>query len=154
MKWFRKTVDEREELEIMRIESSAYYVFLFGLAIAIIVQVYASGSIEYVVGELIVLLAGVGWAMVGYFRKGIWDYRTKPGIKSYFGYSLIAALTFGILILLARLFLSGEDLLTSLRYFFFYFIIIFSALFLTMALYGNITKRRRKKLEQQFDDTE
>ena len=73
MKWVRKIVDEREELEIMRIESSSYYVFLFGLGIAIVVQSFVFWSFEHVIGELIILLAGVGWAMVGYFRKGVWD---------------------------------------------------------------------------------
>ena len=151
MNWFRKVIDEREELEIKRIESGAYYVFLSGLGIAIVVQVFMFESLQYVAGELIVLLAGAGWAMVGYFRKGIWDCRTKPGMKSYIGYSLFFTLVYGIIILVMR-FLSGADMLTSLRFAAINSIVMFFALFLLFALLGNIIKWRRKKLEQEFDD--
>ena len=155
MKWFRKVVDEREELELRRIESSACYVFIFGLGIAIIVQLLAfEMNFEHVVGELTILLIGVGWAMVGYFRKGIWDYRTKPGIKVYAGYCFIAALVYVILSTLARYFRSEADLLTCLKYSVINSIIIFSVVFLTLTLFGIVTKRRRKKLEQKFEDAD
>ena len=79
MKWFRNLTDEREELELRRIESGAYYVFLLGLDIAIIVQFIIYGiSFEHVIGEIIVLLAGVAWVMVGYIRRGIWDLKQNP----------------------------------------------------------------------------
>ena len=151
MNWFRKVVDEREELEIKRIESGAYYVFLSGLGIAIVVQAFMFESLLYVAGEFIILLAGAGWAMVGYFRKGIWDYRTKPGMKSYIGYSLFVTLVYGIIILVMR-FLSGADILASLRFAAINSIVMFFALFLLFALLGTIIKWRRRKLEQEFDD--
>ena len=155
MKWFRKVVDEREELELRRIESSACYVFIFGLGIAIIVQLLAfEMNFEHVVGELTILLIGVGWAMVGYFRKGIWDYRTKPGIKAYVGCSFITALSYVILSTLARYFRSEIDFIDCLKYAAVNSIFIFSAVFLVAALFGTITKQRRKKLEQRSEDTD
>ena len=155
MKRFRKAVDEREELEVRRIESHAYYVFLLGLGIAIIVQSFVSGvSFEHVVGEFIVLLAGVGWAMVGYYRKGIWDYKTKLGIKTYVGTGFITALVYLIISTFARYFRSETDLLACLKYAAINSILVFSTVFLFMALYGTVTKRRRKKLEQKFEDAD
>ena len=155
MNWFRNVVDEREDLEAKRIESGAYYVFLFGLGIAIIVQSFIFGiSFENVVGELIILLIGVGWAMVGYFRKGIWDYRTKPGIKVYVGTGFVTALVYVIISTLARYFRSEADLLTSLKYAAIGSITIFFVVFIILALVGTITMQRRKKLEQKFEDAD
>ena len=154
MKWFRKIVDEREEIEIRRIESSAYYVLVFSLGIAIIVQAFVFGSAEHVVGELIVLLVGTGWAFFWSFRKGVWDYRTKPGIKVYIICSLITALAYVIISTLFRYFRSDTDLLTCLRYAALNSIVWFSVVFLSMTFHGTITKQRRKKLEQKFEDAE
>ena len=155
MKWFYKVVDEREESEIRRVESGAFYVFMLGLGISIIVQSFFPGmNFERVAGELIVLLVGVGWSMVGYIRKGLWDYRTKPGIRVYVGAGFITALVYVIISTLARYFLSEFDLLTCLKYAAISSITIFFAVFLVTMLFGTVIKLRRIKLEQKFEDAD
>ena len=155
MKWFRKVADEREEAELRRVESSAFYVFVIGLGIAVIVQMTVFDmSFEHVVGELIILLTGVGWVMVGNFRKGIWDYRTKPGIKVYFGCGFITALIYVVLSTFVRYFRSETDFLTCIKYSVINSVFIFSAVFLIVALFGTVTKRRRNKLEQKYEDAD
>ena len=154
MKWFRKVVDEREESELRHIESRAYFVFVLGLGIAIIVQSLVGMSFEHVLGEFIVLLVGVGWVMAGYFRKGLWDYRAKPGIKAYVGTGFFTALIYMIISTSARYFRSETELLICLKYAAVNSVIIFSAVFSVTMLFGTVTKRRRKKLEQKFEDSD
>jgi hypothetical protein len=149
MKLFRKVVDERQEQELKRIESGAYYVFLFGLGISILVQlIMFDFDITHIAGELIVLFMGVAWAMIGYIRRGIWDYYTKPGIKSYLICSTIVGLVYGIL----GYFYSGISFSDFLPTFALRFLWFFVIMFLMLSLLGTIIKMRAEKLQKENED--
>ena len=149
MKLFRKVVDERQEQELKRIESGAYYVFLFGLGISILVQrIIFDFDITHIAGELIVLIIGATWAMIGYIRRGIWDYFTKPGVKTYSIYSAVAGIIYGVL----GYFRSDVSFLDFLPTFAIRFLWFFVIMFLIIAFTGTIVKMRAKKLQQKYND--
>jgi hypothetical protein len=152
MKLFRKVVDEREELEMMRVERTSYYVTFAALLIAIIVQnVLYDFELMPIAGEFIALIAGAVWMCIGFVRRGIWDYHTKPGMKTYLVYSLLGALVFGSLMPLMRYLADGMTLQLVLPIFAINFVSIFALIFVTMLIYGESVKRRRKKLDEKFD---
>jgi hypothetical protein len=152
MKLFRKIVDEREELEMMRVERTGYYVVFAGLVIAIIVQtVLFDYDFLPIAGEFIALIAGAVWTCIGFVRRGVWDYHTKPGMKTYLIYSLIGALVFGCLMPLMRYFKYELPLQWVLVMFAINFVSIFALIFVTLLIYGESVKRRRKKLDEKFD---
>ena len=56
MKLFRKIIDERQELEAMKITGTGFWILFFGLMLAIILQLFFfEFDIRYILGELVVL---------------------------------------------------------------------------------------------------
>jgi len=153
MKLFRKIVDERQELEMMRVERGSFWVMLLALVVAILVQLFALGyDFEHIAGEFIVLVIGAVWSTAGYLRRGSWDYFTKPGVKTYALYSLAAGIIFGLVAPLTRYFRYGAPLLDCLRVFVINFTSVYILAFLTLLLLGTITKKRQKKLQQEYKE--
>lgn len=155
MKLFRKVIDERQELEMMRVERVSFWIMFFSLIIAIFVQLLVLGfDFEHVAGEFIILLTVAVWATIGYTRCGAWDYFTKPGMKSYVIYSLGGGFIFGLMVPLTWYFKYDTPLLSCLLTFAINFAILFPLLFLTLWLVGSIVKKRQEKLQQEYEDGE
>lgn len=153
MKLFRKVIDERQELEMMRVERSSFWVMFVGLAVVITAQVFAFNfDFEHIAGESVVLIIGVAWALIGYIRRGSWDYFTKPGMKSYVLYSIAAAVIFGTFAPLKRYLRDGASLTDSLLLFAINFVFLFILVFVSLFLVGTITKKRQNKLQQEYMD--
>jgi drug/metabolite transporter (DMT)-like permease len=151
MKIFRKIVDERQELEMMRVERASFWVIFFALVIVISVQTLALGfDLKHIAGESVALALGAVWAVAGHIRKGSYDYFTKPGMKSYVGYSLAGGLIFGLAAPLANYFRYDTPIGYCLLFFVINFVCIFVLCFLALLLLGNITKKRQKKLQQEY----
>ena len=77
MKWFKKSsLDEMQELRLLKIESRGFWIGFIGLFLAIVVQIviYGTESIrEVYVGEFIVFLCMGIYLIVECLRNGIWD---------------------------------------------------------------------------------
>ena len=133
----------------MRIESGACYVIILALGISVIVQIIVFDfDIIHIAGEMIVLLIGVAWALIGYIRRGIYDNFTKPGIKSYIAYSAVVGIIYGILGYF-RFDSSFSDFLPILA---FRFLWLFVIMFVMLSLIGSIIKMRTKKLQQKYEE--
>lgn len=153
MKLFRKIIDERQELEMMRVERVGFWLLYLGLVVAIIVQLFVFGfDFKHLAGEFIVLIVGCVVMLIGYMRRGSWDYFTKPGMKSYIIYSLGGGLLFALPMPIAAYFYNGLSFLNCLSIFAINFLFLFSLLFLLLWLLGSVTKRRQKKLEQESEE--
>jgi len=153
MKLFRKVVDERQEREMMGIERIGFWIMYFGLVAALLVQLLVLDfDIAHLSGKLTMLLIGTAWLVVGYYRKGLWDYFFNPGIKSYTFTGVIAGILNGIMLFFFYYFRLNLSLAESLRSSAIWFLAMFIVTFLLTALHGTVIKRRRMKLQQKYKD--
>ena len=161
MRWlkkiFAKKVDERQEMDLLRIEHYSFWLMYFLLFIEIVIQGFILGEHDKVEGELIVFLVASAFLLIGCARKGVWSYQSQkvPGVKSYLLYSLIAGVISGIIGVFNGLKWTGNvpALMANM--------IVMAAgtfvlTFIVFLIGGSITKKRVKKLEMEAmeDDEE
>jgi len=107
---------------------------------------------------------GFGWAifmiccggfMVGCYKKGQWDFYSKPTTKNYLIYSLIGsgsfAVIYAITMYLNHAYLK-DNLLALGALTAFIFAMLFALIFVALFITGTLVKKRQKKLENQFSD--
>ena len=156
-KIFAKKVDERQEMDLLRIEHYGFWLMYFLLFIEIIIQGMILGEHDKVVGEGIAFVVVSVFLVISCARKGVWTYQSKkvPGVKSYLWYSLIAGVLAGIIGVFNGLKWTGNvpALMANM--------IVMAAgtfvlTFIVFLIVGGITKKREKKLEMEAieDDDE
>lgn len=156
MKKFKKVVDERQEMELYKIEHVCFWLVLWLLLGSIIIQsMFLNAPFSQWGFEWVILMICCGGVTVGYYKKGQWDYYSKPTTKNYLIYSLIGSGGFAVIYAIT-MFINNDyfkddllvlALLTAII-FAFLFALIFAALFIT----GTLVKNRQKKLEDEFND--
>ena len=152
MKFFRKKLDERQEIESLRVASIAYLIAFWGLAAAIIIQRFVFNlDFAHLAGELIILAVMSVYASIGYYRRGIWDTLTKPGIKAYLVYSFLGVLLSNIPTI-ANCIKYQTSIPEFLTYFIMNSVIAFPIAFALIAGLGMFIKRRQKKLAEKYMD--
>lgn len=149
-KMFAKKVDERQEMDLLRIEHSGFWLMYFLLFIEIIIQGMILGEHDKIVGEGIVFVVVSVFLLIGCARKGVWTYQSQkvPGVKSYLWYSLVAGVLAGIIGVFNGLKWTGNvpALMANM--------IVMAAgtfvlTFIVFLIVGGITKKREKKLEME-----
>lgn len=155
----KKVVDERQELELLKIEHIAFWVMYWMLTLSILFQLFIMNyDYKMVLGEIIILLIGSAYIIIGCIIKGQWDYYTQPTLKNYLLYSLGFAALFSIIVGVGKWkqyevcrenFLGFTLPIVGIT-FIGYFIVIFIAIYIS----GSIVKKRRRKLEQEYKDEE
>lgn len=148
-KFFAKKVDERQEMDLLRVEHYSFWLMFWLLAIEIVVQGIILDGGDKITGEWIVFMITAVFSVAGFIRKGVWSYQSKrvPGVKSYFLYSLIAGAVGGVLGFLGGMKRSPGNqgaicanvvgMATG----------IFAISFVGFSVLGTITRYREKKLE-------
>jgi uncharacterized membrane protein len=161
MKLFKKISDERQELEMLKIERVGFWTLFWGLAVVMQIQLFTSGNPELllrqIAGEGAVLLIGALVVTIGCIRKGLWSNRFKPDPKTNVLFSLAGALIFSILMTARNRYLMWEnayDIRTNLMVFLFSFVFLFLACFVLLTVSAAITKWRKAKLDASFDDND
>ena len=153
MKLFSNLLDERENLEALRVEALGCRIVILGLLTAIVVQMFFFGfDFKYIAGEWCIMMFGAIWVGIGWVHRGIWDYFTKPGMKSYAVYSLVTGIFCGLLFLLVGYFRYGRSLWSCLRISAAGFAITFAGTFILYLLVGAVTKARQRKLLRKYED--
>ncbi len=97
--WFEKKVDERQEMDLLRVEHMSFWSMYWMLLAAMIIQiVFVEEGGRMIMGEWIVFMASSVLLVAGCIRKGVWNYQTRkiPGMKAYLRYSLVAMVVAGI----------------------------------------------------------
>jgi uncharacterized membrane protein len=156
MKKFKKVVDERQELELYKIEHVCFWLLFWLLLGSIIIQsMILNAPFSQWGFEWGIFMVGCIGVIVGCCKKGQWDFYSKPTTKNYLLYSLIGsgafALIYAITMYLNNPYFKGNLLaLGALTVFIFamLFALIFAALFIT----GSLVKKRQKQLEDEFRD--
>lgn len=156
MKLFNKknVVDERELMEMFRVEHYVCWITFWVLLISIFWQLFlVEASFSRVAGEWCVFMVMSFGILIGNLKGGHFDYSSRPGWKSYLLYSVIATVAAGGITLIRGMmigyykdwkmaaFAVGRIGTNT-------FLITFALL----ALSGTYVKYRRKKLEDIYDD--
>ncbi len=152
----KKNMDERELMEMYKIEHYMFWFTFWALFASLIIQAAFCGfNINQIAGEFIVFILMSVISCILYLIKGIYDTWSQPGIKSYFVYSLMFSI-------LTTVFVAGRNYylgyikemndmiitaaVTEVLMFIFLFIVLFAV--------GEIAKKRRKKLAEQYENND
>ena len=115
-----------------------------------------SSVLDWIKTEWILFMLSCLGMGISLLRKGLWDYYTTPSLKTYFITSLITTLVVGIFFGVAkyksyevfREDIFGMLLPTVLIFSACLFVLVFVAIFSV----GQLTIRRRKRLEEKYKD--
>ena len=136
----KKIIDERQELEMMKVERTGFWIMWGVLLLSLLVQsLFLGAGPKQIAGENISFLVGCLIVVIGCVKKGLWGYDSTPCMKTYLSASLIGTLIFTFL-LGAGLACNGSEH------------VLFFLMFVVLFLMGTFTKYRQKKLARQFDD--
>jgi len=84
-------LDEREMMEMYRVEHAGLWAMVVLLGAAVLVQLFLGAPVIQMAGELIVIaLVSVGM-IIAYARKGLWDDQSRPSAKGNAAYSAVCA---------------------------------------------------------------
>ena len=94
----KNNLDEMQEQELLKIEHNGCWLAFWGLLIAMIVQSFAFGSMDFrtLAGEWIVFMALALYLAFACVRRGIWDRKLAMNTKTNLIVSAIAAVVMGI----------------------------------------------------------
>ncbi len=158
MKWFKKRVDERQEMDILRVEHIGFWVMYWMLLAACIIQgIFMEDGVRLAAGEWIVFMTTSIIVLIGCIRKGVWSFYTRkvPGVKAYLLYSLIGMLAAGgPLGLLYGLKMHPNNIRGVVACIIFYMVIMFAVMFIAFFIVGTLAKKREAKLANQIFDEE
>ncbi len=156
MKKIKKVVDERQELELFKIEHVCFWIIFWLLLGSIIVQsMFLNAPFSQWGFEWAIFMIGCGGVMIGCYKKGQWDFYSHPTTKSYLIYSLIGsgafAVIYAITMHLNHAYLK-DNLLALGALTAFIFAMLFALIFVALFVTGTLVKKRQNKLENQFSD--
>ena len=156
MKKFKKVVDERQELELYKIEHVCFWIVFWLLLGSIIVQsMFLNAPFSQWGFEWAVFMISCGGVMVGCYKKGQWDFYSKPTTKNYLIYSLIGSGAFAVIYTITMYMKHDyfkDNLLALGTMTAFIFAMLFALIFVALFVSGTLVKKRQKKLEEQFSD--
>ena len=156
MKKFKKVVDERQELELYKIEHVCFWILFWLLLGSIIVQsMILNAPFSQWGFEWSIFMVGCIGVIVGCYKKGQWDFYSKPTTKNYLIYSLIGSGAFAVIYAITMYINNPyfkDNLLALGALTAFIFVLLFTLIFAALFITGTLVKKRQKKLEDEFTD--
>lgn len=142
----KKIVDERQELELMRVERLGFWVLYAAIAVDIIAKILFLGiSPKDLLGETASFALGSLVIFIGCIRRGLWTYHSIPTLKGHLLYSAIFSIIFGVLFYIA---------VSSGAAAFAFTIFIFIIMFVILFIMGKYTLKRQEKLNNEYDEND
>ena len=94
----KSNLDEMQEQELLKIEHNGCWLAFWGLLIAMIVQSFAYGNMDYktLAGDWIVFMVLALYLAFACVRRGIWDRKLAMNTKTNLIVSAIAGIVMGI----------------------------------------------------------
>lgn len=155
MKWYQKNnLDEMQELKLLKIESKGFWLGYWALFLSLAVQafVYGPGNAGGILtGEFIVLLCMSLYLAGACLRNGIWDRHLQATPAVNIGVSLLAAAVTGVFNAIVS-YRNYQSLSGAIATFVVTFFLIAIILSVTMCACTALYHRRRKRLEEEYDD--
>lgn len=96
MKHLKNNLDERQELELLRIEHYGMWFVFWALFAAVLIQVVLGADFAQVGAEFIILMVLCIFTVCSCARHGIWDRYLKPNRTQNVVLSIIAGVCVGI----------------------------------------------------------
>ena len=138
----RSVLDEREQLEMYRIEHAGLYAMYGLLSAAVVVQMLLGAELMQMLGELAVLLIVSVGMIIAYARKGIWDEHSRPDKRGNAAYAAVCALGVGLVVAAVRgSLLWGIGSLAA----------AFALCYLLLALMSAYVRRRQSREEEALE---
>lgn len=151
----KKVVDERQELELLKIEKKGFWVLYWMLLASFLYQeMIMHAPFSQWAAEFIVFMIASIYIAIACMRKGQWDYYSLPSMKGYFIYSLVGSGIFAIIMGISK-YMEFETVRENfwtmgLPIVGILFITTFVLMFLALAGMGYLTKKRRAELEKEY----
>ena len=142
----KSVLDEREMLDMYRIEHGGLWAMYMLLCAAVIVQLLLGAELVQMAGELAVLLLVSAGMIVAYAQKGIWDAHSRPSMKCNAAYSAVCAAAVALIVSAVR-----GSVWWGLAAGAAMFALCFALLAMTMAL---LSRRQRREDEALENDDE
>lgn len=153
---FTKKVDERQEMDLLKVEHYSFWLMYYLLLIEIVIQGIILDEGDKIIGEWIVFMIVSVFALAGWIRKGVWSYQAKkvPGVKSYLRYSLLTAVLGGALGFFGGLKRNSGNISALMMSVVCVAVWSFAGAFLLFLIGGGIAKKREKRLEMEAIEDE
>ena len=95
-------LDEREMLELYRVEHFGLWLMYYLLCVSILIQLLLGAEISQMAGELAVVIIASAAMVVQNARHGIWDTDSRPSMRGNAGYSAGAGVCVAVLLYVIR----------------------------------------------------
>ena len=156
VKKFKKIVDERQILEMYKIEHIGFWIMWTILLVNISVQTFLMDvPFSQISPELIAFMVGDIVIVIGSIKKGFWSYYSNPSMKSYLFYSITGTAIFSFLYAIS-MYNENEYLHDNMIALIIISSVIaafiFGFLFIIMVISGEMIIRKRNKAEKEYDD--
>lgn len=150
----KNKLDEMQEQNLLKMESTGFWIGFFGLFIALLVQIiiYGQGEWKYLIGEWLVFMCMALYLAIGCAKKGIWDRWLSPTTKSNLYTSIVAGLIVGI-VYFSTSYKKYGKLAGSIATGVYMFVAIFTACFAGLS-YGAHKYLKRIEREENAEEPE
>ena len=142
----KNTLDEMQDQKMLKMEEYGFWILFWGLALAVIVQLFLGGTLRQVAGELIVLAIGGVYVLAISLNNGLWTRSATPTRKRNAAVSIIPAAIIGVLNvikLIQKKDIGTNDILIAVVFAVGTYIVCFVVLEVLRVLY----EKRRSKLD-------
>ena len=99
LKGRKSVLDEREMLEMYRVEHFGLWLMYGLLCAAVVVQMLGGATLSQMGGELAVILISSVVMVIANVRRGIWDTNSRPSMRGNVGYALGAGVCVTVLLM-------------------------------------------------------
>ena len=99
LKGRKSVLDEREMLEMYRVEHFGLWLMYGLLCAAILVQMLMGSELSQMAGELAVILISSVAMVIANVRRGIWDTNSRPSVRGNAGCALGAGVCVAVLLM-------------------------------------------------------
>ena len=151
MKFLKKVVDERENIELLKLGNFCYWLTFILLVISIISQRLLNIPVQQTAGEIIILAIGAVTFLLGCIKKGVWDFYTKPTVKIYLLSGLIGAFLL-MAIEIIRVYMTKGDIIARLPSIALHMAMVFVVIAVILAITGSSVKKRNKEAQKEYQD--
>ena len=154
MKKRNNNLDEMQELKLLHIEHTAFWICFWGLLAVIYIQTaLGHDDIGSIIGECVILLAVSAYFLISCIKNGIWDRRLKPNAKTNAAISILAGLVVGGF-WFAVTYFRYHALLGSVAAFIFMAALTGVLVLSLLTVFSALYKKKRHQLDDQEDETD
>ena len=132
---------------MLKIESRGFYLLLCVLMVNLLLKAALLSNLDFTLigGEIISVLIGALFVGISCMVKGHWSRFSQPNIKTYFIYSLIAAIIVPAIPAVIKY--------VNVSVLVFNIVVVFVFCFVSSLIIGTVTQKRNAKIDSEFDES-